>query len=208
MPEMTFTPQSLNDKSSLTDGWHPAFLMAITDEATPDTWKMYEQSPRLWRWAFLVWEVPTLIPHQKPERQTAPTSQKFSPGGKFQPSKAYVWTCELLGHQIQPGERVNLDPLMPLPCRVKVRRKDDYANIIDVERWEDGRQYLTPELLPLLTQAFSQPATAPQQPYQGPPSNGTPAAPARPPAPQTPPAQSTWGGGTVTPPAAAVKPTW
>ena len=98
MPEMTYTPQSANDKSSLTAGWHPAFLMEITDEPTPETWKMYAQSPRMWRWIFLVWEVPTLIPNQRPERQSAPSSQKFNPANtKARASKAYLWTSELLG---------------------------------------------------------------------------------------------------------------
>jgi hypothetical protein len=140
-PEMGYETKSVNDKSTLSEGWHPAFLLAITDEETPAAWKMAEQSPRMWRWHFAVWETPQTM-QQTPERQSAPTSQKFSPGGKFQPSKAYVWTCELLGRQIQPGERVNLDPSLPLPCRVKVRRNNEYANIIDLEKWPEGQAYL------------------------------------------------------------------
>lgn len=183
MPEFSYEPRTVNDKSALSEGWKPAFLLAITDEETPAKWQMAEKSPRMWRWHFAVWEVPTLIDRQGPEHQTAPSSKTFSPGGKYQPSKAYVWTCELLGRQIQPGERVSLDPLLPVPCRVKIRRKDEYANIVDLEKWPEGQALLTADVRANLLTWWQQvqagvqatpPATeAPPQPQQAPPAGLT-----------------------------------
>jgi hypothetical protein len=185
MPSMTYTPRTYNDPSNLTMGWHPAFLLEIADEPTPDTWQMFAKSPRMYRWRFAVWEVPTLIPTQAPERQSAVSSQTFSPKGRQPASKAYTWTVALLGRQIAPGESVNLDPLMPLPVRVKVERKEQYANIIDVEACPELAQYLTPELkqrLAVFLQTFGQ---APE---------GAPPLPAPVPTPAPPqPGMQTWG---------------
>jgi hypothetical protein len=185
----------MNDRSALTDGWHPAYLLAITDEPTPETWQMYQQSPRLWRWHFAVWEIPTLIGRQAPEHQSAPSSQKFTPKGRQQASKAYAWTAALLGRQIPPGERVNLDPLMPLACRVKVSRKDDYANIVDLEAYPDGAALLTPEIRAMLAQMsrLDEPDTPP--PAQTP----APTPPTPSPAPQ--PGMQAWGSAPAQPPA-------
>ena len=154
---MTYEPKVYNDKSALTDGWHPAFLLAITDEPTPESWKMYHASPRMWRWQFAVWAKPDDIAHLPPERQSAPSSQKFTPKGNQPASKAYAWTTALLQRQIPPGESVNLDPLMPLPCRVKVQRNNEYANIIDLEAWTEGTPYVTPDLKARLQQFLDAP---------------------------------------------------
>lgn len=182
MPEMGYETKSYNDKSSLTDGWHPAYLVAITDEETPEGWQMKAQSPRMWRWHFAVYATPEMIAQHQPEHQSAPSSQKFTPKGRQAASKAYLWTCELLQRQIAPGERVNLDPLMPLPCRVKVSRKDEYANIVDLEKWPEGTQYLTAvlhqELQHFLDQtappagSTSSPAHTPQAAAYVPPQPG------------------------------------
>jgi hypothetical protein len=196
MPQMVYTPRTYNDKSALSPGWHPAFLLEIADEPTPENWKMYEKSPRLYRWRFAVWEVPTLIDRQAPERQSAVSSQKFTPKGNQPASKAYLWTSALLGRQIPPGETVNLDPLMPIPCRVKVERGNEYANILDVEACPEIAQYLTPafkEQLAAFLATFGQapdsapaPAPPPPAPQPGAPPWGA-AAPAQAPA-ATPPA--------------------
>ena len=178
MPVMEYQPRTINDRSSLTEGWHPAFLLAIEDEATPDTWQMFAQSPRMWRWKFAVWATPEAIAQTPPERQSAPSSQKFTPKGRQPASKAYSWTVALLGRQIPPGEAVNLDPSLPLPCRVKVERSQDYANIKDIEMWSEGTQYLTPTLRTLLQQLIDEagPSGVPTQPPQSlPPSPPTPA---------------------------------
>jgi len=198
MPSMTYTPKTYNDPSALSPGWHPAFLLEIADEPTPEGWKMYEKSPRLWRWRFACWEIPTLIDRQAPERQSAVSSQAFTPKGRQPASKAYLWTSALLGRQIPPGETVNLDPLMPIPCRVKVERATDpqYANILDVEASPDLAQYLTDGLrqqLAAFLATFGQapdPALAPARPVPQPglqPWGSV--APAPPPA--TPPASGT-----------------
>ena len=190
MPQMSYVPKSMNDKSSLTDGWHPAYLLAITDEATPPTWAMFPKSPRMYRWCFAVWERPEqVLAHEEPERQTAPSSQAFSPKGRQPASKAYLWTAELLGRQIQPGEAVDVDPLLPLPCRVKVARNGEYANIMDLERWPEAPP-LTEILKAGLRDTLDREATGAPKAAVTPPS--TPAT-ARPPgmqgySPQLPPA--------------------
>jgi hypothetical protein len=188
MPEMSYTPQTVNDASALTMGWHPGFLVKIGDEPTPESWQMFAASPRMWRWHFLVWADASRIPHEAPEQQSAPSSQKFTPKGRQQASKAYSWASALLGHQIQPGERVNLDTLMPLPCRVKVERKEQWANIVDVEAWPEGQAYLTPDLRTNIQALFDgsgdgTPPSAPRPVSPPPPAPTAPPTTASPPTP-------------------------
>lgn len=206
MPDMTYQPIAYNDKSALTDGWHPAYLLAITDEPTPESWKMFAQSPRMWRWHFCVWATPDQITQQaQPERQSAPSSQKFTPKGKQPASKAYAWTSALLQRQIPPGECVNLDPLMPLPCRVKVSRNGEYANIIDLEAWPEGTQQLTPEFKHKLVQFYEHPTPAVAS--TGSPAQTPQAAAYVPPPPPVAPGMQSWGTtGTQTSPAVSQPP--
>lgn len=193
MPVFTYEPRTINDKSTLTPGMHPAFLLAIRDEEVPDGWQMKEKSPRMWRWVFAVWATPQDITNGvKPEKQSATSSQTFSPGGKYQPSKAYVWTCKLLGRKIAAGESVDLDPSLPLPCQVMVTRtKQDgtpieYANLPSLEAWPDGLSYLTPEFRTALVRVLeeapaTQAATPPvAQPQYAQPAQMTQAPPAQP----------------------------
>ena len=190
MPSFSYTPQTINDKSLLSSAWHPAMLMQIADEETPAGWQMAAQSPRLWRWKFAVWESPVHLTTTPPEAQSTVTSQKFSPGGKFQASKAFVFTRKLLGREIQPGECIDLDSLLPLPCQVLITRTDkngapiEYANITDLQAWDEGQAVLTPELRSqLATWLQMKQAPAPQQ-------TAPPAAVAPPPAPHAPAMQS------------------
>lgn len=160
---------------------------------------MYASSPRLWRWLFAVWDTPQHVAGTTPELQSAPTSQKFTPGGRYQPSKAYTWTCTLLGRAVQAGESVSLDAALPLPCRLKIRRTNgqgqpiEFANIVDLEPWPDGASLLTAELRQKLVTWFSMkqagtpvPAPAPvaqPRPVPAPAGWQSPApAPAAPPA--------------------------
>jgi hypothetical protein len=182
MPVFANVPKVTNDKSALTDGWHPAFLLAIQEEDTPPTWKMYAKSPRMYRWRFAVWANPDRITLDAPERQSAPSSMAFSPRGKNPASKAYQWTTELLGRQIMPGESVDLDPLLPLPCRVKIERNGEYANIMLLEGWKEGAAYLTDALKHTLSHLD----TAEETP-------GPQATPPPPPAWSPPPAAATSG---------------
>jgi len=211
MPMFTYTPQQVSDPSFLTEGMHPAFLVAITDEETPAQWEMAKKSPRMWRWSFAVWQDVTSMTSQPPELQSTVSSQTFSPGGKYQPSKAFVWTCALLGRQVQPTESIDLDPMMPLPCQLYITRKDknstpiDYANVKDLVAWGEGAAVLTPELRQKLQtwwqmkQATPQavPTPQPQQTPSTPPPAAQPPAPngwAAPSRPQQPaaPAKSGW----------------
>jgi hypothetical protein len=101
---------------------------------------MFKQSPTLYRWYFAVWETPGLIAQQDPEVQNGITSAKFTPKGRFQASKAYTWTCQLLQRQFQGGAGVEWDDHFPLACRIKVGRDagKDYIKIEDVEAWPEG----------------------------------------------------------------------
>jgi hypothetical protein len=203
MPEFTYEPRSTNDKSTLSAGWHPAFLLAITDEPKPPTWRNVETHPRIWRWHFAVWESATLIGRQAPEHQTAASEQKFSPGSKnYPPSKAWIWTGELLDHEIHPGERIDLDALArqnPIPCRIKIERAGDYANIKDLEHarksWTDAAQYLTADVRAAVAQLLEL-------------ANGqqAPAAPPQPPQPQ--PGMQSWGSPPLQPQAPSAPPRW
>jgi hypothetical protein len=210
MPEFFYEPRSTNDKSTLSTGWHPAFLIAIGDDAKPSTWRDVDIRPRIWRWHYVVWEVATLIGRQPPEHQTATSEQTFSPGGRqYGPSKAWRWTRDLLDREIQPSERVNLDVIArqnPIPCRIKVERNGDWANIKDLESartsWPEGATALTPEVRAYITQFLTEidnpqappppPASSPQpQPQPGMQSWGSqPPQPAPPPQPQAPPQPS------------------
>lgn len=194
MPDFSYQPKTTNDKSQLTPGWHPAFLMAIADEETPPDWQMAKQSPRLWRWQFAVWESPASM-RDAPEMQSTPTSQKFSPGGKYQASKAYVFTRKLLNRQIEAGEHVSLDPLMPLPCQVLISRTDkngapiEYANITDLQAWPDGAAALTAEVRTNLASWLQAKQAAPTPPAPAPvppPTVPQPAAWAQPAVPGAP----------------------
>lgn len=175
MPSMSYTPKSINDKSQLTDGWHPAFLLAITDEPTPEGWQMAKTSPRMWRWTFAVWASPDVIDTVAPERQSAPSSQSFTPKGKNPASKAYSWTRELLGRDILPGEVIDLDPFLPLSCRVKVARNGEYANIVDLEAWQ---HMISPGMREALQGVLNRDGTAPprQEATGVPPGTGQPRA--------------------------------
>jgi hypothetical protein len=191
---MTNTPPIT--PSNLTPGRHPGYLLLISEEETPEGWPMRDQSPTMYRWTFCLWPDPSCIPTTAPEVQTAVSSTKFSPKGKFQASKAYVWTSQLLGRQIAPGESVDYDTLYPVPCVCKVERDPgkDFAKITDVESWEEGRQYLTPDFKTLLLAL----ATDDPEPEAPQPARTAPSAPA-PPAPTPAPAAQTWGSAPAQP---------
>lgn len=149
MPAQTYTRQFFSEPSDLSPGLHPAFLVAITEEATPPTWDMFKSSPRMYRWHFAVAHNPSSIATHVPELVTAITSKIFS-GGK-QPSKNYTWHCTLVGHEIQIDESVDLDPAMPVPCQLIVSRMKggkpvEWAIVDGLYPWPEGQTLLTDEL--------------------------------------------------------------
>ena len=152
MPTFSYTPRMFSDASALPEGLHPAFLVAVTDEETPEGWKMREKSPRMWRWYFAVYDNINVINSVRPELQSTVSSQTFSPGGKYQPSKAYLWAIALLNRQIGKGEKIDIDAMLPLPCQLYISRRDKQGNpveqaiIKDLTAWGDGTKLLTPEL--------------------------------------------------------------
>lgn len=204
--------EGFSDKSELTRGRHPAFLCAITEDLVPEDWAMFKKpGDTMFRWHFAIWGAEQFIASRPPEHQTAVSSRIFSPAGKKNPaSKCWLWTAELIGRFPNPGEAIDLDPLMPLPCRLKVERTKrdgtpvDFAIIADLEGWPEGAPLLTPDItvkLRALSTAWSQaPAAAPiPEPHAG-----RFAQPARP----TTPAMAAYGNqqGVVTPP--PTTPTW
>lgn len=176
MPLFTYTPLTTDDKSALSTGMHPAFLVAIEQEDTPPTWQMAQKSPVMLRWRFLVWEnVQTLQAHAQPERQSMVSSMAFTPAGNFQASKAYQWTSILLGREPAKGETVDLDPLMPLPCQVMVLRTDklgkptEFANLNGLFPWPEGAAVRTPEFCAAMASLMAEgPAPAVRTPAPAP----------------------------------------
>ena len=138
----------------------------------------------MYRWHFAVWASEATIATALPEHQSAVSSRTFSPGGKNPASKAFLWTTALLNRRPNPGERVNLDPFMPLPCRIKIERtKNDgtpieYARVIDLEGWPEGLAPLTPALRAKLVQMAAEwQAVTPPLPLS--PAGGPPPGTAR-----------------------------
>ena len=201
MPKQTYTKQFFSEPSELSPGVHPAFLVAITEEATPPDWDMFKSSPRMFRWHFATAHSVASVTTHVPELVSAITSKIFS-GGK-QPSKNYTWHCTLIGHEIQLDEEVDLDPMMPVPCQLAISRNKngkpvEWAIVDSLYPWPDGQALLTEEMKKKLAlwwqmkqappaEAPSVPAAAPatpqlyaQTPPPAAPANGTPApAPAR-----------------------------
>jgi hypothetical protein len=195
--------------SDLSDGWHPAYLLHISEEPTPPDWAMFEQSPSLWRWHFAAWESPVLL-ELEPEIQSGITSTKFSPKGRYQASKAYTWGTQMLGRAIPVGEGIDWDALYPVPCRIKVLKEPgkDFVKVLDVEAWPEG-----PEHLPsLLDRLLSLRAAVMQQPAPIIPPLAAQAAATPPAAPEPPkPGMQTWGSVQGQPPAStppATTPKW
>ena len=204
MPTFTYTPHTINDKSSLSPGMHPAFLVAIVSEPTPPGWEMAKKSPVMFRWQFAVWEsAQALAAGVAPERQSMVSSTAFTPKGNFQASKAYQWTSILLGREPAMGENIDLDSLLPLPCQLMVLRTDklgkptEYANLSGLFPWPDGPPYRTPAFCVKLAAFMAAPqeergdAQGPSQPQH--------AQPARQPQAMPPPAASPAGWPTQQP---------
>jgi hypothetical protein len=213
-----------NDKTQLTEGRHPAFLCLITLEDIPTTWQSYNPDRGVteqWRWHFAVWESDAQITTMAPEHQTTTSTKTFSPGGTKQASKTYVYVTEFLRRNPHPDERVDLDPLLPLPCTVRVMRhkKDgtfiEYANLEGLEKAPHLDAYRTPELCQRIMNLewVKNGGVSTQQPlaHSTPPPSSPP--PARgqnlvPSAPPTNPGMVGWAnpaGAALPPP---TKPTW
>jgi hypothetical protein len=147
MPMMKTAKASTGEPSNLTEGIHMAFLLAITDDPTPEDWPMFKNSPRMYVWHFAVYQTPNSVGREIPEYLTGLSSQTFSYGGK-RSSKAYDWTVKLLGRSLALGESVDLDPMMPLPCQVAISKKNasgetiDFAKITELYAWPDGASWL------------------------------------------------------------------
>ncbi len=197
-----FQPKTVNDPSQLSHGRHPGFLLAIVEEAIPEGWESGKKDTHMFRWHLAVWEHPDHIMQYAPEQQSAISSRAFSPKGKFQASKAYVWSCALLGKEIPRGQGCDLDPLLPLACWVDVERipGNDYAKITALWGRPEGQASIPPVVHQLKAQYATGMPPAPAQ-------QAAPATPERPawqmpPPPQPGPAPSVPGGYPSPPPPA------
>jgi len=165
-----FTPKTVNDPSQLTHGRHPAFLLAIVEEAIPDGWEMGKKDTHMFRWHLAIWEHPDHVMQYAPEEQSAISSRAFSPKSKYQASKAYVWTCALLGREIPRGQGADLDPLLPLACWADIERTpgNDYAKITALWGRPEGQAQIPPVVHQLKAQYATgmppAPAAAPPPP--------------------------------------------
>lgn len=147
-----YNPRTFSDPSALPEGLHPAFLLQVVDEETPAGWQMAAKSPRMWRFYFAVWDNPSVVGVVEPELQSQVCSQTFSAGGKYQASKAYLNMKACLNRDIERGERMDPNALVPLPCQLYISRYDknntpiDFANVKDVKPWPQGTALLTADL--------------------------------------------------------------
>jgi hypothetical protein len=138
---MIMTNRPTVNPTKLSQGWKPAFLLHIGEEATPTEWQMYANSPKMWRWYFCLWENEQAVLTEAPEQHSGITSAKFSGKKSRVPaSKAHTWATQMLGRQLAVGEGVNWDELYPVPCRVKIEREPDkdFIKIGNVEAWLEG----------------------------------------------------------------------
>ena len=135
-----FENRPMSDPSTLTEGWHPAYVVGITTEAIPDGWEMKKKDTLMYRWRVAIWEATDDIGRLEPENQDLLSSRAFTPKGKFQASKAYLWTTALIGHEPRPGEAIDLDPMFPLPCVIQVERPPgtEYARLKQIRAWPRG----------------------------------------------------------------------
>lgn len=197
----TFQPKTVNDPSNLTHGRHPAFLLAIMEELIPEGWESGKKDTHMFRWHLAIWEHPDHLTQYAPEQQSAISSRAFSPKGKFQASKAYVWACALLGREIPRGQGVDLEPLLPLACWADVERTpgNDYAKITALWGRPEGQSAIPP-VVHQLRQQYVTVGT----PAQAPANGQAPAPQPLPPAQQPPPPRpTTWGS-----PGPATQPGW
>jgi hypothetical protein len=208
MPVFSHEPRTFSDPSALNEGMHPGFLVAVTDEETPKDWAMFEKSPRMWRWYFAVWNDASVVLTAPPELQSTVSSQTFSPGGKYQASKAYVWSVSLLNRQIAKGEKLDIDAMVPLPCMLYLTRRDkqgqyiEQAIIKDLAPWPEGLALLTEDFRSRLLAWWKGKEGGQANPNS--PDAPRPVAPVAPPvAPAVPTAQVTPLPPANTPPAAA-----
>lgn len=151
MPMMGYTSQTFSDPSALPAGVYPAFLLHVSEEPVPDGWAMKEKSDIMWRWYWALWASTAVVGQAPPELQSGVSSCTFSPGGRYQASKAYVWVKHMEGREIAQGERYDPNAHVPLPCMLTISRHNkkgepmEHAIIKDLAPWREGATLLTPE---------------------------------------------------------------
>src|SRR5262245_6145046 len=97
MPAIKAAKASAAEPTNLMPGIHPAFLLAMTDEVTPEDWLMAKQgNPRMFAWHFAIYQSAAGIGREIPEYVLGYSTQKATFGGKRM-SKLYEWTTTLIG---------------------------------------------------------------------------------------------------------------
>jgi hypothetical protein len=119
---------------TLTDGWHPAVLVGISEHEKPENFLM--STPTLLRWHLVAWEDRDEIDEQSSaQKLDGTTSTAFSPR-----SKAFRWVKDMLGRKLEIGEDVDFDALLPYPCRIKTEENEKgFRNVIEFdkpEKWQ------------------------------------------------------------------------
>lgn len=144
---MKFTQSHTITPSKLTHGWHPGYLLNITEEPKPEAFTLSDHLT-IWRWNCAIWQTTNDVQLSEPEEQSGVSSPIFAPAGVKNPaSKSYKWVSALLGRPIAKGENPELPE--PYPCRIKIERVDgkDFVKIVDFEPWPEA-----PKELPLTVQ--------------------------------------------------------
>lgn len=146
MPQMNYEPsRRYNDLSELAEGGlYPCFLLEVTEDAVPDDWPMKEKSDVMWRWYFAIFGGLAQVDQAPPELQSVISSTTFSSGGKYRPSKSYLFLKALLNRDIAKGESIDPNTLVPLAAMARVTRKNskaepvEFAIVKELEPWPDG----------------------------------------------------------------------
>ena len=150
--EFGYEPRTFSDPTQLEEGLHPGYLVQVVIDDVPPDWESYKKDKLQWRWYLAIWGSEAQVGQVAPELQSGISARSFSPGGKFQASKARVWSKALLRRDIGLRERFAPNELVPLPCMVYITREDkhgnrlDFANVKELRRWDRGVDLLTPAL--------------------------------------------------------------
>jgi len=131
---MIFRRKIVEQPSTLSAGWHPAYLISIKEEQKPESFTLMKEETLL-RWYVRVWAQPRDVASGEPEYHTAFSSLAFSEN-----SKAFKWVSSLTESYPDVGEEIELG--LPLACRVKIERRPgterEFVRIVDFEPWPEA----------------------------------------------------------------------
>jgi len=158
MPVFT-TGQSNEPTSSLAHGWHGSVLYGIRTEPIPEYYtSSREKDTHQWQWYCAIWQtLDEMFAGKDPELRALSTTRTFSGerksvnGEPLSASKAFRWTCSLLGRVPSPSEAVSLDDKLPLFVLVNVIRRPDsqFIKTPELLAWPaNSAEWPRPEKMP------------------------------------------------------------